>query len=59
MSALMIDVKVDEVLQVGDARIRIAKKSGQVARLEITAPQEMKITNLSKCAAQKAVQQNS
>ncbi|WP_152534636.1 carbon storage regulator [Martelella sp. AD-3] len=43
--ALKIDLRVGETLQVGEARLKLVRKAGQVATLVIDAPREMKITS--------------
>jgi len=43
MSKMMVDVKVGEALFVGDTSIKLNKKSGQVARLEITTSPDIEI----------------
>lgn len=40
---LKIDVRVGETIKVGDALIRVAEKSGQLASLVIDAPKSVKI----------------
>lgn len=40
MSKLTVDIKVGETLIVGTTTIRLEKKSGQIARLVITADKE-------------------
>lgn len=45
--ALKIDLRVGETLQVGDARLKLVRKAGQVATLVIDAPREVKITTNS------------
>lgn len=37
MSKMMVDIKIGETLRVGDALIKLIHKSGQLARLEVTA----------------------
>ncbi len=37
MSKMTVDIKVGETLQIGSATIKLKKKSGQIARLEVTA----------------------
>jgi hypothetical protein len=37
MSKMMVDIKIGETLRVGDAAIKLIQKSGQLARLEVTA----------------------
>lgn len=44
MSKLIIDLKVGETLTVGNASIRLDKKSGQLARLVIVADANTPIT---------------
>lgn len=43
MSKLTIDLKVGETLTIGTATVRLEKKSGQQARLIITADEGIKI----------------
>lgn len=44
MSKMTVDIKVGETLQIGSATIKLEKKSGQMARLEVTASPETPIT---------------
>lgn len=37
MSGLVIDIKVGETMRIGDATVRLEKKSGQLARLIVVA----------------------
>lgn len=41
MSKLIVDLKVGETLTVGDAKVRLEKKSGQLARLRIIADESV------------------
>lgn len=43
MSKMMVDVRVGEALFIGDTSIKLNKKSGQVARLEITTNPDIEI----------------
>lgn len=43
MSKLMVDLKVGETLVIGSALVRLEKKSGQIARLEIKANRDTAI----------------
>ncbi len=44
MSRLAVDLKVGDTLKIGDASIRLEKKSGQLARLVVDAPLDTVIT---------------
>lgn len=53
----MVDIKVGETLQVGTATIKLTQKSGQVARLEVTAGSDTEI-RVPKHIARMSVLQN-
>lgn len=57
MNKLMVDVKVGETLYVGQSAIKLTQKSGQVARLEVTANPETEI-RVPKHIARMSVLQN-
>ena len=44
MPKLTVDLRPNETLAIGDARIRLERKSGQLARLSIDAPAKMPVT---------------
>lgn len=56
-STLHVDLRVGQYVQVGDARIMLAKKDGQRARLVIQAPRDLPIkhplptTGAQECAS--------
>ena len=50
MSKLMVELKVGQSLKVGDAVVTLEKKSGQVARLVVTAPADVEIRKPQKPA---------
>lgn len=43
MSKLSVDIKVGETLLIGGAQITLVAKSGQLARLVVTAPDEVAV----------------
>lgn len=43
--ARFIDLKIGDVIQIGDAEVRLQFKKGQTARLEIVADQSVKINH--------------
>jgi hypothetical protein len=43
LPSLMIDVRPGDLLKIGLVRVELVRKSGQVARLHITAPAEINI----------------
>lgn len=43
MNKMSIDLKVGETLTIGGATVRLAKKSGQLARLVVTAAPDTQI----------------
>ncbi len=43
MPKLTVDLRINETLTIGDATIRLDRKSGQLARLVIEAPANTKI----------------
>lgn len=43
MNKMSIDLKVGETLNIGGATVRLVKKSGQLARLEVWADQSIPI----------------
>lgn len=45
MTKFTTDLRVGECLMIGDATVRLEKKSGQVARLVITANSDTQIIN--------------
>ena len=38
MPKLTVDLRINETLMIGDAKVRLERKSGQLARLVIDAP---------------------
>jgi len=44
MTLLHLDVRVGDTLTIGDVRLRLEKKSGQVARFTIEADSKIRIT---------------
>lgn len=38
------DIKVGEVLKLGDVEVRLEKKSGRAARLEVRVPEDARVT---------------
>lgn len=50
---LSVDVKVGETLSVGGANITLMQKSGQLARLVVSAPRETKIVTPKELLQQK------
>lgn len=40
---MLIDLKPGETLNIGHVRVRVVKKSGQLARLEILAPESVRV----------------
>lgn len=45
MSKMIVELKVGETLEIGSARVRLEKKSGQVARLVVEADDGTRIKN--------------
>lgn len=43
MSTLLIDLRYGQTIQIGEASITLAEKSGKLARLTIDAPQSVRI----------------
>lgn len=43
MSKLTVDIKVGEILRIGNTSVQLVKKSGQLARLVIDADQDTPI----------------
>lgn len=41
---MFIDIRVGQVLRIGDAQIELVQKSGQLARLRVKAPASTAIT---------------
>ena len=44
MPKLTADIKPNETITIGDATVRLERKSGQIARLVIDAPEQVRIT---------------
>ena len=44
MPKLAADIKPNETITIGDATVRLERKSGQIARLVIDAPEQVRIT---------------
>ncbi len=58
MSKLTVDIKVGETLFIGGTTVKLEKKSGQMARLEVTADSNTEI-RIPKTAARMSVLQES
>lgn len=43
MNKLMVDLRAGESMNIGHVRIRMVKKSGQLARLEVHAPEAVQV----------------
>ncbi len=44
MPKLTADIKPNETITIGDTTVRLERKSGQIARLVIDAPEQVRIT---------------
>ena len=44
MPKLTVDLRTNETLTIGEVRVRLERKSGQLARLVIDAPEQVRIT---------------
>ena len=44
MPKLTADIKPNETIAIGDTTVRLERKSGQIARLVIGAPEQVRIT---------------
>ena len=44
MPKLIADIKPNEIIKIGDTTVRLERKSGQLARLVIDAPEQVRIT---------------
>ena len=44
MPKLTVDLRTNETLTIGEVRVRLERKSGQIARLVIDAPEQVRIT---------------
>lgn len=55
MTKLTVDLRVNETLKIGTTSVRLEKKSGQVARLVVSAEPQMPITT-PKAARMSALQ---
>lgn len=44
MPKLIADIKPNETITIGDTTVRLERKSGQLARLVIDAPEQVRIT---------------
>ena len=44
MPKLIADIKPNETITIGDTTVRLERKSGQIARLVIDAPEQVRIT---------------
>lgn len=44
MPKLTADIKPNEIITIGDTTVRLERKSGQIARLVIDAPEQVRIT---------------
>lgn len=54
MSRMHFDIKVGESLKIGDATVTLQKKAGQLARLSIDAPANVRVEVKSSGAAAQA-----
>lgn len=52
MGKLNIDLKVGETLHIGEATVQLEKKTGQAARLKVTADSSIKINHQRKSASE-------
>ncbi|WP_017402287.1 MULTISPECIES: hypothetical protein [Acinetobacter] len=51
MGTLKLDIKIGDILQIGEAAVQLEKKSGQLARLSVEADPEVKIKLTRKSAS--------
>lgn len=56
MPKLTVDLRINETLMVGDAIVRLERKSGQLARLVIEAPANIRVSTPTRSACKGAEQ---
>ena len=50
MPKLTVDLRTNETLTIGEARVRLERKSGQLARLVIEAPANIRVSTPARSA---------